>query len=127
VYKLLVISMDSIIVKESADENSKRVCKIERGAVVDAYERVFSTTNMMRYRVDDGWVSHFRNASSSEPQIQVVDVTCKSAEMLESETAAAAALSVSGDNKSSDLEKFANISPRRGGFMSLFHLLTSTR
>lgn len=126
VYKLLVISMDSIIVKESADENSKRVCKIERGAVVDAYERVFSTTNMMRYRVDDGWVSHFRNASSSEPQIQVVDVTCKSAEMLETETAAAAALS-SDNNKSSDLEKFANISPRRGGFMSLFHLLTSTR
>lgn len=139
VYKLLVIAVDSILVKDSADDISKRVCKIERGAVVDAYERVFSTTNMMRYRVNDGWVSHFRNATSSEPQIQVVDVTCKSREVLESEeaaTAAAAAANLTSThtgpallfgNKLSDLEKFANISPRRGGFMSLFHLLTSTR
>ena len=141
VYKLLVIAVDSILVKDSADDISKRVCKIERGAVVDAYERVFSTTNMMRYRVSDGWVSHFRNATSSEPQIQVVDVTCKSKEVLDSEEAAAIAAAAAAasltstnlgpallfGNKLSDLEKFANISPRRGGFMSLFHLLTSTR
>jgi hypothetical protein len=132
VYKLLVISPDSIQVKESADDVSRRVCKIERGAIVDSYERVFSTTNMMRYRVDEGWVSHFRNATSSEPQIQVVDVVSKKPEMLEAEAAAADLLASAppvpqAANKLSDLEKFANISPRRGGFMSLFHLLTATR
>ena len=130
VYKLLVIAVDSILVKESADDVSKRVCKIERGAIVNAYERVFSPTNMMRYRVDEGWVSHFRCATSSEPQIQVVDVMCKSQDMLDSE-AAGVDKSVPNttleSNKLSDLEKFANISPRRGGFMSLFHILSSTR
>ena len=128
VYKLLVIAVDSILVKESADDVSKRVCKIERGALVDAYERVFSPTNMMRYRVEEGWVSHFRNATSSEPQIQVVDVMRKTKEMLENDQIVASKLGTNMIiNKTSDLEKFANISPRRGGFMSLFHLLSSTR
>lgn len=130
VYRLLVIAVDSILVKESADDVSKRVCKIERGAIVDAYERVFSPTNMMRYRVDEGWVSHFRCATSSEPQIQVVDVMCKSQEMLDTEAAITENVAPTGSlgsSKLSDLEKFANISPRRGGFMSLFHLLSSTR
>ena len=130
VYKLLVIAVDSILVKESADDVSKRVCKIERGAIVNSYERVFSASNMMRYRVDEGWVSHFRTSNSSEPQIQVIDVMSKSKEMLEEEALLAKKqVEMHGFNgsKSSDLEKFANISPRRGGFMSLFHLLASAR
>jgi hypothetical protein len=51
--------------------------KIERGTVVDAYERFYSPTNRMRYRVDGGWVSHFRCVTSTEPQIEVDIVRVK--------------------------------------------------
>lgn len=129
VYQLLVIAVDSIQVKESAEDVSKKVCKIERGSIINAYERVFSPTNMLRYRVAEGWVSHFRSPNSTEPQIEVVNVKQKSQDMIDSEVLAAQS-ATSPDPKKvkrTDFEKFSLIAPRRGGFMSLFHLHTSTR
>jgi predicted cupin superfamily sugar epimerase len=67
-------------------------------------------------------------------QIEVVDVMQKSQDMINAEILA---LSTAIPNpkssttslgfKKTDFEKFSLIAPRRGGFMSLFHLHTSTR
>ena len=152
IYCLLVTAQDPIVVKDSPEDVGKKVCKIDRGTVVDAYERIFSSTSMIKYRVSDGWISHLRSLSSAEPQIEVIDVRrVETLTVGDPSVAAGGSGSVSSGippppttlpmsgtsnatasvamNKAQlvDIEKFANISPRRGGFMSFFHFNTTIR
>jgi hypothetical protein len=126
VYRLLVIANDSVVVRDSADDTGKKIYKLEKGVVVNAYERATGNDNLIKYHIDDGtptggWVSYFRSHESLEPQIEVID-TIRS-ECDEERRAAeflAKRKSVS-TQKRFDFDKVANVSPRRGGFMILFH------
>lgn len=126
VYRLLVIANDSVVVRDSPDDTGKKLYKLEKGVVVNAYERATGNDNLIKYHIDDGtqtggWVSYFRSHESLEPQIEVID-TIRS-ECDEERRAAeflAKRKSVS-TQKRFDFDKVANVSPRRGGFMILFH------
>jgi hypothetical protein len=126
VYRLLVIANDFVVVRDSADDTGKKMYKLEKGVVVNAYERATGNDNLIKYHIDDGtptggWVSYFRSHESLEPQIEVID-TIRS-ECDEERRAAeflAKRKSVS-TQKRFDFDKVANVSPRRGGFMILFH------
>ena len=98
---------------------------------MDAYERVFSSGNVLKYRTADGWVAHFRSSSSIEPQVEIVDTRKKNPSELAADAVAAVAAAARNDGtaaaRGADIEKFALISPRRGGFMSLLHFNSTVR
>lgn len=125
IYRLLVVAHDSVVVKNSADDSSKKVYRLDRGSIVDAFERVSTSSSILKYRVEGGWVSYIRSVSSAEPQIQVIDVRPKSAEMKESERRDNSSLDT--PQKVFDVEKYANMSARRGGFMAIFHFHSCMR
>lgn len=126
VYRVLVIANDSVTVRDSVDDAGKKLYKLEKGVIVNAYERATGNDNLIKYHIDDGtptggWVSYFRSHESLEPQIEVID-TIRS-EIDEEKRAAeflAKRKSVT-TQKRFDFDKVANVSPRRGGFMILFH------
>ena len=113
--------------RDSQEETGKRLYKLERGAIVNAFERAIGDDNMLRYRIDDGsdnggWVSFCRSSTSTEPQIEVID-TFKSDEAVVAKQMAdfeARRVSVSMQKKF-DFHKVSNVSPRRAGFMTFFH------
>ena len=73
IYKLLVVSYDSIIVREGLDDTSKKLHKIENGAILLSNERTFSfQSTHIKYHLDDGWIGFNRSNSVTEPQVQVV-------------------------------------------------------
>jgi hypothetical protein len=125
VYRILIVAQEGVVVKSSSDETGKKVYKLERGMVLDAYERVCSPSHSLKYRVDGGWVSYVRHSSSTEPQLQVIEVSPKSAEQLIADEAAA--VPVDTPQKLFDLDKYTNLSCRRGGFMAIFHFHTCMR
>jgi hypothetical protein len=126
VYRLLVIANDSVTVRDSVDDVGKKLYKLEKGVVVDAYERATGNDNLIKYHIDDGtpnggWISYFRSHDSLEPQIEVIDtIRSESNEQKRAAEFLAKRKSVS-TQKRFDFDKVANVSPRRGGFMILFH------
>jgi hypothetical protein len=74
VYRLLITGRESIVVKDGPDESSKRVCRYDRGSIVLAYERRLSNNSVIKYRTDDGWISHMKSPSSTDAQVEVIDV-----------------------------------------------------
>ena len=131
VYKVLVVAQDSVTVRENqTDISSKKVCKLEKGAVFYADARSLGVNNMLQYHVfatDNGggqgagdthmqvspavtgWVNSHRNVNSVDPQIEVIDVLSVSPTPTPSGTAVR-------------FDKLANVSPHKAGFMGLFHL-----
>ena len=80
-YRILVVAPDHVVVRSSTEESGKKVYKLERGKVVDAFERIH-VNGMTRYRVEGGWISHLRTSSSmtsssvsnNDPQVQVIEI-----------------------------------------------------
>ena len=106
-YKLMVIA-DNVPVKATSDDGSKRVCRLEKGILVDAYERCCSSSGILKYRTKHGWVGYQRSAGSTEPLVEVVDlVRCTREPNAEPSSV-----------HSADL---GNFSPRRSGFWVLFN------
>jgi hypothetical protein len=126
VYRLLVIANDSVTVRDSPDDSAKKLYKLEKGVIVDAYERATGNDNLIKYHIDDGtthggWVSYFRSHESLEPQVEVIDtIRSENNEQKRAAEFLAKRKSVS-TQKRFDFDKVANVSPRRGGFMILFH------
>jgi hypothetical protein len=103
-YKLLITG-DSVVVKDSASDSAKKTCRLERGAVVDAYERSCGTSGMLKYRTEHGWVSFFRNAAP-EPVLAVIDLTR------------------APEAKGVPASELGCLSPRRSAFWVLFQFQT---
>jgi hypothetical protein len=120
-YRLVIVTNERVVVRESLEENSKKVCRLSKGSIVEAFERCSGPDNILRYRVAEGWISYYKNASSPEPQVQVVEVLQKSEEQLELEAKLVAEAPLNTAQKRFDFEKYANVTPRRGGFMAMFH------
>ena len=146
IYRLLVTGRESIVVKDGPEESSKRICRYDRGLVVLAYERVLSSNNIVKYRTNDGWVSHLKSITSTEAQIEVIDVikdtiTTSTADnshntssISSSSIGSSATTSTSSQTtnmtttlKRFNNEKLTNISAARGGLMSFFHFHSTIR
>jgi Domain of Unknown Function (DUF913) len=112
-YKLLVVSQDSVVVREAPDESSKEAYELEYGTVVYANERVSKANGLLRYHLEDGWVGYLRDHNSTEPQILVVDVLPNNGDTM--------VVAVVGSQSRLDFEKFANVHLRRAGFIVLLH------
>ena len=80
-----------------------------------ANERISNSNNSLRYHLVDGWVGYFRNSSSPEPQVQVIDIMHNDGSMMPTVEAAVSQSRL-------EFEKYANVTPRRGGFIVLLHL-----
>lgn len=119
IYRLLVVAQDGVVVKSAVDDSGKKVCKLERGAIIDAVERKATANSVLKYKVEGGWVAYLRHTTSTEPQIQVINIIPKLPEMETDEGILNSSLDT--PQKIFDFEKFANVSSRRGGFMALFH------
>ena len=104
IYKLLVIA-DNVPVRESVDDKSKKLCKLERGLVIDAFERSCSSSGMLKYRTCHGWENFTRTSASNEPLLEVLDLV--------------------RNPESDSSTSLCNLSPRRSGFWVLFHFQNS--
>lgn len=121
IYRLLIISHEHVVVRSAADgEPGKKIGKLPKGAIVDAYERCTVNDNSLKYRTKDGWIGFYRNNSYGDPQVEVIELLEKTPDQVELEERQAAT-SLDTAQKKFDFEKFANVSPRRGGFMTMFH------
>ena len=119
VYRLLVVAQDGVVVKSAIDDSGKKVCKLERGTIVDAFERKATANSVLKYRVEGGWVAYLRHTTSTEPQIQVINILPKPHSLESGDQQPNSDLDT--PQKIFDFEKFANVSARRGSFMALFH------
>ena len=70
----LLVTADTVVVKETLDDSSPRTCKLERGTIVDAYERSCGTSGMLKYRTEHGWIPYFRSGAA-DSVIEVIDLT----------------------------------------------------
>jgi len=126
-YHLLVITSDGLVVKDSMEESAQKVCKLGRGCTVIAYERkVVTSTGLLKYRTKDGWISVYRSVTNADPQFLVVDVSKKLSNDYVEEIARNHDLYEVAE-KRSEFEKYASISARRSGFLSLNHFVNSVR
>jgi hypothetical protein len=120
-YRLLIISHEHVVVRFSADGDSgKKVCKLPKGVIVDAYERSTGGDNALKYRIKEGWIGFYRNNSYGDPQVEVIELLDKTPEQQALDEIETSAL-LDTPQKKFDFEKYANVSPRRGGFMTMFH------
>ena len=101
------MTADTVICKETIEDSSPRTCKLERGTVVDAYERSCGTSGMLKYRTEHGWLSYFRNGAA-ESVIEVIDLTRAKPE----------------GKERVNTEELANVAPRRAAFWVLFQFQT---
>lgn len=126
-YRLLVISPDPVSVRDSQEETGKRLFKLEKGTIVNAYERAIGEDNMLRYHIDDGsesggWISFCRNSVTTEPQIEVIDTFKSDSATVAKQTAEfEKKRKLVSTQKKFDFHKVSNVSPRRAGFMTFFH------
>lgn len=79
-------------------------------------------TNFVPNTVGGGWIPVYRNVTSTDPQIIVIDILQKPRGLYEQEYNYNTKNLLITSQKKFEFEKFANISSRRGGFLSLFHL-----
>jgi hypothetical protein len=126
-YHLLVITADGVVVKDSMEESAQKVCKLGRGCRTIAYERKIATaTGLLKYRTKDGWVSVYRSPTNADPQFLVVDISKKSPDEYAEEVARNHDLYEFAERRS-EFEKYASISARRSGFLSLNHFVNAVR
>lgn len=125
-YYLLVVS-DNAIVRDGFEEAGKRVAKYTKGSKLVAYERMYNSANVLKYRTDEGWVSVFRNSSSNDPQIIVYEIVEKSEEVQKQDIILNSQKFVA-TQKRFEFEKISNVTARRGGFFAfyLFHFTIKT-
>eukprot|EP01038_Epipyxis_sp_PR26KG_P006704 gene6704-9196_t len=74
-YHLMIVSTEPVIVKEGIEDSSKKACKYSRGNVLVASERKYNSNNVLKYRVEEGWINVYRNNSPVEPQVIVLDLS----------------------------------------------------
>lgn len=129
VYRLLITGRDSIHVKDGPDESSKRVCRYDKGFVVLAYDRVLGNNNVVKYRTEDGWISHLKSATSTDAQVEVIDVirNTRTLEANEDDVKNPLNSSIVHTLKNYNNEKLKSISVARGGLISFFHYHLSIR
>jgi hypothetical protein len=127
VYHLLVVASESVVVKDGPEDTATRVSKLGRGCTVQAYERrCAGASGVLKYRTKDGWVSVFRTAQSTDPQLLVVRATKKTPEETAEEIAKNQGI-YEDTEKRFEFEKFANVSAKRGGFLALYHFNHSAK
>lgn len=127
VYELLIIA-DTVVVRETIDDGSKKVLKLQKGSIVKAYERKLVPNNILKYRTDYGWVSIFKNANHLlDAQFLVVDVYSKPLDVIKAESQIAEQTVYRSYKDKLDYEKLTNISLRRAGFLLFFHMFHTVK
>ncbi len=126
-YRLLIVCSEGAIVRESADDSSKKVCKLYRGVTLDAYERRCGAngSGMLKYRTALGWISLYRSSTSAalpsaEAQVQVVGVFAKDDGAAGIEITENAA-KIQSTKDVNDFQRYAAVSARRAGSSVLAH------
>ncbi|KAJ1429462.1 hypothetical protein B484DRAFT_396335, partial [Ochromonadaceae sp. CCMP2298] len=127
VYHLLVTAPENVVVRDRLEDSGTKVCKLGRGCALTASERRATPgSNMLKYKTPLGWVSVFRTASATEPQLLVTRVAHKLPVEFAAEVAANKEMLCCAE-KRWDFEKFANVSAKRAGFLALYHLNHSVK
>lgn len=111
VYKIMVIARDGAVVRQSTEDSSKKVCKLQYLEVFYSSRRVLNSDDVYRYQMEDGWVGIFRGSNYVEPQLQIIDVLQNTGEVP----------SISGESVLP--EKNSNITVRQGALsaFTFFH------
>jgi hypothetical protein len=111
VYKIMVIARDGAVVRQSTEDSSKKVCKLQYLEVFYSSRRVLNSDDVYRYQMEDGWVGIFRGSNYVEPQLQIIDVIQNNGEIP----------SISGESVLQ--EKSSTITVRQGGLsaFTFFH------
>src|SRR5690606_2356037 len=74
-YTLLVTSVtESLTVRAEPNDKSEKICRLERGTIVTATVRQLGVDHMVRYKVEQGWVSSSKSRVSSEAVLEVIDM-----------------------------------------------------
>ncbi|RYH30313.1 hypothetical protein EON65_05530 [archaeon] len=127
VYELLIVA-DTVVVRETIDDSSKKVLKLQKGSIVKSYERKLVPNNILKYRTDYGWISIFKNANHLfDAQFLVINVYSKPLELVKAESQAAEQTVYRTYKDKLDYEKLANISLRRAGFLLFFHMFHTVK
>ena len=130
-YTLMVITSD-VWIRDGIEDDSKKLEKLPKGAIVYAYERNVNSNNGLRYHlVDGGWIGLYKSTSSAvlatmDPQIIVINMSSS----LEQDTTGKVIgctpnnnntlINDNADQSRFYFEKYANVSPMRAGFMTMF-------
>lgn len=126
VYHLLVIASDHIVVRDSYEDTAKKIGKIPRGVIVCASERKSTSSVNVKYRIEDGWISVYRNANLTEPQVQVLNVTAKTQAETKSEHELHKAI-LDTHRKKCEFELWSKISPLKSCIWSLQQFYLSVK
>jgi hypothetical protein len=116
-YRTMLITFDNIVVRPSPNENTKRVGRLPRGSIVTASERCIGSDNGFRYHVQEGWVSQFKNSFMGDPQVEIIDILDP-----DEDTSIVPIELLDSPQKRFEFDKVADVSPRRGGFMTIFQM-----
>ncbi len=123
IYKLLIINQDGVVIRETIEDGSSKVGKFEHGLIVDAYERVYAGSTIVKYRTKSGWISIMRSQSAIDQQVEIVGIK----KNILNEYV------LGDDNKEISLsaklarERICNVSLQLGAFNALYHVHIATK
>ncbi len=120
----LIITGDSVSVKDTLEEGGKKVARLFKGTRVVAFERAYSSGNSLKYRVADGWISVFKNSSFEDPQCIVCSFSKKSIDQSQIEMAENVQKLGTDNQMRYVFAGLTAVSARRAGVMSLFYVHT---
>lgn len=117
---ILRVTIENAVVRDNFEDYAKRVLKLSKGSVVKAYERKATSHNILKYRLEDGWISVQKNITNPESQVVVIDIEKKGEENIKMETEIATKALSDGAQKS-DFERYTAVSARRAGILACVH------
>jgi len=74
IYKMMVVARDGAVVRQTSEDSSKKLCKLNYGEIFYSNQRVLNSNEAYRFSMDEGWVGIFRGSNYVEPQLQIIDV-----------------------------------------------------